>query len=57
MQLIFEVTLVKANEKIKLDVGGKIFATSKETLLRWPNTYFHGLLVSGNWKPDGDGNV
>jgi len=45
----------KAKQKIKLDVGGKIFSVSKESLLRVPNTYFHALLGSGKWQPDSDG--
>ncbi len=45
----------KAKEKIKLDIGGKIFATSKTTLLSKAGTYFHAMLSSGHWKPDEDG--
>ncbi|KAG9400118.1 hypothetical protein AC1031_011028 [Aphanomyces cochlioides] len=37
---------------ITLDVGGTIFKTSKETLLRFEGSYFHALLGSGQWKPD-----
>jgi hypothetical protein len=47
----------KAKQKIKLDVGGKIFTTSKSTLLRYENTYFYGMLGSGKWKPDEDGII
>ena len=45
----------EAKTKIKLDVGGKLFATTKSTLLRFENTYFHAMLASGHWKPDEDG--
>jgi len=45
----------KAKTKIKMDVGGKIFSTSKTTLLQREGTYFHVLLGSDCWKPDEDG--
>jgi len=45
----------KTKQKIKLDVGGKIFSASKDSLLRLPNTYFHALLGSGKWQPDSEG--
>lgn len=45
-----------AKQKIVLDVGGTRFATSKSSLLRFPGTYFTGLLGSGKWKPEDDGS-
>ncbi len=45
----------KAKQKIKLDIGGKRFNTSKATLLRFPNTYFHAMLFNGIWEQDEDG--
>jgi len=45
----------KAKTKIKLDVGGKIFSTSKTTLLQHQGTYFYALLASDHWQPDEDG--
>eukprot|EP01117_Protostelium_nocturnum_P018790 TRINITY_DN7928_c0_g1_i1.p1 TRINITY_DN7928_c0_g1~~TRINITY_DN7928_c0_g1_i1.p1 ORF type:complete len:262 (+),score=116.22 TRINITY_DN7928_c0_g1_i1:46-831(+) len=45
-----------AKSTITLNVGGKLFTTSKENLLRVKNTYFSSLLQSENWKPDEDGN-
>ena len=45
----------KAKQKIRLEVGGQIFATSKSTLLSVEGTYFHALLSSGKWEPDEDG--
>ncbi|RLO05325.1 hypothetical protein DYB28_010654 [Aphanomyces astaci] len=39
---------------VTLNVGGTTFQTSKDTLLRGEGTYFHALLGSGRWKPDGD---
>lgn len=44
-----------AENKITFDVGGKIFSTSKETLLEIPNTYFFALISSDVWKPDKNG--
>ncbi|KAF0711992.1 hypothetical protein AaE_012163, partial [Aphanomyces astaci] len=38
---------------ITLNVGGTTFQTSKDTLLRGEGTYFHALLGSGQWKPEG----
>eukprot|EP01129_Flabellula_baltica_P011543 TRINITY_DN5078_c0_g1_i1.p1 TRINITY_DN5078_c0_g1~~TRINITY_DN5078_c0_g1_i1.p1 ORF type:complete len:202 (+),score=44.61 TRINITY_DN5078_c0_g1_i1:209-814(+) len=45
----------KAKYKIKLNVGGSIFVTSKTTLSSQEGSYFYGLLSNGNWKPDEDG--
>jgi hypothetical protein len=45
----------QAQNRISLDVGGKVFETTKETLLQKKGTYFQGL-SSGNWKPDHHGN-
>jgi hypothetical protein len=45
----------KAPHKIKLDVGGKTFTTSKETLLQHENTFFYGMLSADQWEPDEDG--
>jgi FtsZ-binding cell division protein ZapB len=45
----------KASQIVKFNVCGRIFVTSKSTLTKWPDTYFEGLLGSGNWKPDEDG--
>jgi hypothetical protein len=44
-----------AKNKIRLDVGGKQFTTSKSSLLRLEGTYFHAMLSSGKWQPDEDG--
>jgi hypothetical protein len=43
-----------AQKKTVLDVGGTVFKVTKDTLLRFPHTYFRGLLGSGEWKPDGE---
>jgi len=44
-----------ARTKIKLDIGGKIFSTSKSTLMAFEGSYFHAMLSSGHWQPDEDG--
>lgn len=41
---------------IKLNVRGKVFEVSRDTLLKVKNTYFTGLLPSGAWLPDADGS-
>ena len=45
----------KADDKITLNVGGKICVTTKATLLNISDSYFHGLLGSGFWQPDESG--
>ncbi|KAF0683741.1 hypothetical protein As57867_024151, partial [Aphanomyces stellatus] len=37
---------------VTLNVGGSLFTTSKETLLRVEGSYFHAMLGSGHWQPD-----
>ncbi|KAH9184808.1 hypothetical protein AeNC1_013215 [Aphanomyces euteiches] len=44
--------IANAPNMITLDVGGTLFKTSKDTLLRFEGGYFHALLGSGKWKPD-----
>lgn len=50
-----EENAARANEKVKLDIGGTIFTTSKSTLLRIEGTYFYAMLRSNMWQPDKDG--
>jgi hypothetical protein len=52
---IVEINLAKANKRIILNVGGKIFETVKSTLLSVEGTYFYAMLASEKWKPDKDG--
>src|SRR5690349_12693531 len=47
----------QAKQKIKLDVGGKIFATTKSALMRVKDSYFSAMIGSGKWQPDEDGIV
>lgn len=55
VQAVVEANAKNMKQKIKLDVGGKIFATSKTSLLRFEGSYFHALISSGHWEPDEDG--
>lgn len=50
-----EINASAAKTRVKLDVGGRIFSTTRDTLLRWGCTYFHALLGSNNWQPNEDG--
>lgn len=43
----------KAQQIIKFNVGGQVFAVSKSTLLKIPSTYFTGMV---NHPPDFEGN-
>jgi hypothetical protein len=44
------------NTKIKLDVGGKLFATTRNTLLKKErSSYFCSMLLGGQHQPDKDG--
>ena len=45
-----------ANARIKLDIGGKIFATQKTNLLKFEGSYFHAMLSSGHWQPNEEGS-
>merc|ERR1719223_1002222 len=40
-----------ARDKVKLNVGGCLFAAGKATFLQGETTYFHALLGSGQWQP------
>ncbi|KAF0711936.1 Aste57867_4958 [Aphanomyces stellatus] len=47
-----QANLADAPKMVTLNVGGSLFTTSKETLLRVEGSYFHAMLGSGHWKPD-----
>jgi len=51
---IVEENLRKIKHKIKVNVGGSSFTTSKSTLCM-RGGYFEAMLGSGQWKPDEDG--
>ncbi|KAF0697841.1 Aste57867_11495 [Aphanomyces stellatus] len=53
MEQRIRANLAKAAQLITLNVGGTLFTTSKETLVRIPGSYFHAMLGSGLWQPDG----
>ncbi|KAF0683321.1 Aste57867_24625 [Aphanomyces stellatus] len=44
--------LADAPNIVTLDVGGTLFRAPKATLLQHDGSYFHGVLGSGQWKPD-----
>jgi len=46
----------KSNSKIILDVGGKRFSTTKQTLIQYEGSYFYAMLSSDHWKPGEDGS-
>jgi len=55
MQNKMKENAAKAKTKIKLNIGGQIFMTSKSTLLSMEGTYFHAMLSSEHGPPDEDG--
>ncbi|KAF0687058.1 Aste57867_21139 [Aphanomyces stellatus] len=40
---------------VSLNVGGRVFQTSRATLLRQEGSYFDAMLSSGQWQPDAQG--
>ncbi|OQR93979.1 hypothetical protein THRCLA_08290 [Thraustotheca clavata] len=54
LEMRLQLNAKSAANIITLDVGGTIFRTSKETLLRLDGTYFQAMLGSGCWQPDTD---
>jgi BTB/POZ domain-containing adapter for CUL3-mediated RhoA degradation protein len=58
----WDALMKKANEhaaaaprKIKLDIGGEKFTTTKDTLNKFKNSFFYAMIGSGKWSPDEDG--
>jgi len=58
MQKRYDASLSKAREDaakcdkwVRLDVGGRWFASSSEAFLRWEGTYFHALVQGNIWAP------
>jgi len=45
----------KSSTRVDVCVGGKSFSTTRETLLKAKDSFFHTLLESGNFKPDEKG--
>ncbi|KAL9653319.1 hypothetical protein ABK040_001955 [Willaertia magna] len=56
-ELQIEECIKKASDRIKLNVGGKIFESSKETLICKKDTFFYAMLSSGIWQPDEKGGA
>lgn len=45
-----------ASAKVDLNVGGRVFAASRQTLMKREGSYFHALVsVPGRWSPCADG--
>ncbi|ETV65730.1 hypothetical protein H257_17615 [Aphanomyces astaci] len=57
MELRIQQNMARAPTIVTLDVGGTIFKTSKDTLVRVKGSYFHVLLGSGLWTPDSGGDA
>lgn len=50
-----EENAATAQDRVKFDVGGRLFSTTRSTVLKNEDTYFYALLCSGKWKPEQDG--
>ena len=50
-------TADKAGTIIKLSLRGREFHTMKENLLKYEDSYFYGLVSSGTWMPDHNGEL
>ena len=46
----------RTSERIVLDIGGTLFHTTKATLTDEHDTYFYGMLRSGEFRPDSQGS-
>ena len=44
-----------AAQKVKLDIGGRVFSTTRSLLLSFDESFFHAMLRSGRWPPRRDG--
>ncbi|OQR84861.1 hypothetical protein ACHHYP_12599 [Achlya hypogyna] len=56
-QRVAETVEKLSHSVVKLNVGGRIFAIPKDTLLRFEGSYFHAMLSSERWKPDLDNDA
>jgi hypothetical protein len=52
LDALMQDNIAKAKHKIKLDVGGKCFTTSKTSLLRFEGSFFWTMLAGDRWAPD-----
>eukprot|EP01006_Ploeotia_vitrea_P008518 TRINITY_DN20389_c0_g1_i1.p1 TRINITY_DN20389_c0_g1~~TRINITY_DN20389_c0_g1_i1.p1 ORF type:complete len:307 (+),score=27.06 TRINITY_DN20389_c0_g1_i1:89-1009(+) len=44
--------VVNRQKKVSLDIGGTVFNTTEETLIKEKESFFSAMLRSGQWKPD-----
>jgi DNA-binding beta-propeller fold protein YncE len=44
-----------STQKVKLDIGGRLFSVSRSLLLSFEDSFFHAMLSSGRWLPRHDG--
>ncbi|ETW02819.1 hypothetical protein, variant [Aphanomyces invadans] len=56
-QRVHEAMEKLSNSVVKLNVGGRIFALPKDTLLKYEGSYFHAMLSQSKWKPDLDNDA
>ncbi|PRP85173.1 K+ channel tetramerization domain-containing protein [Planoprotostelium fungivorum] len=56
LDALMEERASKAKSKIVIDVGGKKFSTSRDTLLSNGDNFFSALLRGQHWQPDEDGS-
>jgi hypothetical protein len=52
---VMEAHAATARDRVTLNVGGKLFCTSKATLLAHEGTFFFHMISSGVWQPDEQG--
>jgi len=55
MERKVQENISKAKNIVRLEVGGKIFSTSKSTLIKFEGSYFSAMLGNGNWQPEENG--
>lgn len=49
------VNASRCAERVRLNVGGRMFETMRSHLLRAEGSFFHAMLASGQWTPDEQG--
>ncbi len=55
MQALMSKHSAMAKSRIRIDVGGQLCTASKETFLKFEDSFFFAMLSSGLWEPDEDG--
>lgn len=53
--ILSNITKNTRSQKIKLNIGGKIFTTLKSNLMKHKGSYFHAMLSNNNFLPDEEG--